>query len=130
MLQRGGCALGATLVVLLMLLPYRRSAPASMPVRAVEVLDDVQDLAKGVYGTVDEGIYSYGAPGTSLRSLVDLSHKDGCFAGLRVWNEDARRLALFTTRGYSSTLSILFYCKLLLHLDVVTVIYIHIYTMY
>lgn len=122
MLQRGACALGATCVLLLMLLPWHRQAVTgsrnqwkpcdlglkswfsatiephlspqalpSMPVRAVADLHDVQDLAQKAYGTVDEGIYSYGAPGTSVQPLLDLSHQDGCFAGLRVWNEDARK---------------------------------------
>ncbi|CAE7230251.1 unnamed protein product [Symbiodinium pilosum] len=37
---------------------------------------------------VDAGIYTYGAPGSANPALPDLSHKDGCFAGLRTWTED------------------------------------------
>lgn len=92
-LQRGLCALGgvSAALILMMVMPvlHREVFPTRVPSANVLISqDDIDDLSQQQCGTVDEGIYSFGAPGTAIESLRDLQHKDGCFAGLRVWAED------------------------------------------
>ncbi|CAK9035491.1 DEAD-box ATP-dependent RNA helicase 40 [Durusdinium trenchii] len=92
LLQRGLCAVSGALAigfVMLMMSGHRQAFLYKMPaMNHMAGLDDAEDLTRTRYGTVDEGIYTFGAPGTASRALPDLSHEDGCFAGLRVWAED------------------------------------------
>ncbi|CAJ1431633.1 unnamed protein product [Effrenium voratum] len=86
----GVCLVG----VLVLFLPQTRGEAPQVASRVpfmqkqVTALDEVVNAGPGQFGMVDDGIYTYGAPGTASTSLADLSHEDGCFAGLRVWTED------------------------------------------
>jgi len=93
LLQRGLCALGgvSALAMLMLLAPVvrREVLPHRTPsIKEMANMDDIDDLSRPQYGVVDDGVYSFGAPGTASGALRDLSHEDGCFAGLRVWAED------------------------------------------
>eukprot|EP00439_Symbiodinium_sp_Y106_P016226 s4018_g2.t1 len=81
LLQRSAFAIAGVCVMGLVVLVVPGSREASgYRLRAAPQFTGLQET---LFGTVDAGIYTYGAPGTAESALPDLSHKD-CFEALRL----------------------------------------------